>query len=168
MLQRDEHARTYNRVKSLWPRSESVDVHIPDWNQPIQFPIPFLETSGDNTWQLVHRVLSYLVNEPGELRLLSTLAETRMNAEDKPKAGSYTFVPIGEEAAPICRLHNLMEFSIDSRQSFSWRRGPQGHSRHRAPQEGEGDGRSSSALGTPSSATQVCRQHQISMNHSLK
>ncbi|CAD6588087.1 MAG: hypothetical protein CYPHOPRED_004265 [Cyphobasidiales sp. Tagirdzhanova-0007] len=94
MLQRDEHARTYNRVKSLWPRSESVDVHIPDWNQPIQFPIPFLETSGDNTWQLVHRVLSYLVNEPGELRLLSTLAETRMNAEDKPKAGSYTFVPI--------------------------------------------------------------------------
>lgn len=82
---------TYTRMRSTWPRRPRIQVAIQGAPEAIRLPLEFVQASGDNNWQLVHRMISLLVNEPGQLK--STAGELLV-LDAQPTAGEYLFAPL--------------------------------------------------------------------------
>jgi len=110
----------YNITKGSWPRCDLVKVVIVGTDskvQPIRFPMPFLQNSGDNTWGLVYFIMNQMVNEEGVV--CEEEANLPVNLDEAPVAGTFVFKP-------------------SNGSGFTWRRGPEGASTYRAPKEGDG------------------------------
>lgn len=119
--------KTYTKLHTVWPRAPLIEVEIQGAPpaQDVRIPLAFIETSGDNTWNLVHRMVSTLVNEPGQLW---NSAETLVDLNAQSEAGLYLFAPIEGDGNGA---------------SFSWRQGPTGFRKGQATTEHESEERSS-------------------------
>ena len=83
--------RVYTRMTSLWPRHPRIQVAVQGAQTPIRLPLEFIQASGDNTWHLVHRMVSLLVNESGQIQ--HTTGDSVV-LEAEPEAGEYLFAPL--------------------------------------------------------------------------
>ena len=83
--------KTYHaKLSTAWPRAPRIEVEIqgaPE-AQDVRIPLDFIQSSGENAWSLVHRMVSTLVNESGQL-WDSTDALVDLDAQ--PRAGQYLF-----------------------------------------------------------------------------
>ena len=113
--------KTYHaKLTTAWPRAPRIEIEIQGapQAQDVRIPLAFMQSSGENAWSLVHRMLSTLVNEPGQL-WDSTDALVDLDAQ--PKAGQYLFARRveGDGNGP----------------SFTWRQGPTGSRKDQAADE---------------------------------
>lgn len=118
LLEKAPNEPSYTKLasSSTWGRGPRVEVAVQGADQPLAIPIAFLERSGDNTWRLVHHMISTTVNEEGIIcgSGISGGAEgafTPVDLQAVPTAGEYQFLPSSksgpEEEMIALHLHTL-------------------------------------------------------------
>lgn len=105
LLEKAPNEPSYTKLasSSTWGRGPRVEVTIQGAGQPLAIPIAFLERSGDNTWRLVHHMISTTVNEEGIICCSGIAggaesAITPVDLQAVPTAGEYQFLPLSESA----------------------------------------------------------------------
>jgi hypothetical protein len=83
-------------LTSKWRRSGFVEI-ISAYDTPIaSFPISFLESCGDNTWNYIEHVVSLVIEvdaqHPGRVVNADGLP---VNSSDAPVAGSFRYIEQG-------------------------------------------------------------------------
>jgi len=103
---------TYELAAVRWRRSETVDIISRLGVQIAVFPLTFLHTCGDNTWQYVLYVVEQLVDQvrghPGRI----VIEDDAQVADDAvpvdlyatPTAGTYYYIQDGELRGTSCHL----------------------------------------------------------------
>lgn len=143
-FERESDSLAYTNIKSAgspWRRVSFVSIAIAGSSvsvEPIRIPLPFLEGSGDNTWDFAAFLLEQIIEGKGGV-IVNDATDSEVNLSDAPTEGNYTYHP---------------------RDGRSWSRGPQGSRVFRAPIDGEGwDGGSSTALADSDTSVRRCRAH---------
>lgn len=142
-FERESDSLTYTNIKSAgspWRRAPFISIAVAGSAvsvEPIRIPLPFLEGSGDNTWEFVAFLLEQIIEGKGGV-IVNDATDSEVNLSDAPTEGNYTYHPRNG--------------------SRSWSRGPQGSRVFRAPIDGEGwDDRNSTASADSDTSVRYCQ-----------
>ena len=121
----------YELSVDSWATTDRIVIRSPSRQVIGLFPVPFLRTGGDNSWEYVSRVLRELIDLPElEAHIIVDRDGLRMREGASPLPGEYTLVPAGR-----CGLRRGYEYTThrDTDADIRFTRGPEYFRRGQAP-----------------------------------
>jgi hypothetical protein len=92
---------SYELAAIRWRRSDTIDVLTIHDTQIAVFPLAFLSSCGDNTWQyvlnVVHQLVTPIPERPG---VIVTEMGEPVNLEEPPSAGTFRYKQPGALLLP--------------------------------------------------------------------
>jgi hypothetical protein len=163
---------TYELAAVRWRRSQTIDIVTRVGNQIAVFPLSFLRSCGDNTWQYVLYVVNLLVDQirghPGRIVITDDVHAIDdalpVDLQSSPTAGTFCYIQDGWSRA-ICLSQRSFGYlyliphaetchaGIDREPTLSW--GPEYSSRFKTPQFLPGSSTNSASSRTTGRPEQV-------------
>ena len=100
---------TYEISATRWRRSKTITISSLNDTRLAVFPLPFVQSCGDNTWQYVLNVVEQLVERQPQLSgMIFTDKDEPVNLEEPPFGGVFRYKLLG-------KLHNNPSLSPETK-----------------------------------------------------